>query len=97
MSLKPPIITQDQLVEQVLHMGQQKQQLENTLALLQNKLKMIEHSLGENDQLKEKIKDLMAQSFGLFQEEWKRRTEFYPEIRLKVLEKNLALIAPPKK
>jgi TolA-binding protein len=94
MSLKPPIIAQDQLVEQTQHMSQQKDQLENSLDLLQHKLEQIEHSIGENDHLKTKVKELMDQSLGMFQTEWKRRFEFYPEIRLKVLEKTVALVAP---
>ena len=97
MSLKPPVITQDQLIEQVQHMDQQKQQLDHTLSLLQHKLQMIEKSLGENDQLKHKVQELMEVSLNLFQEEWKRRTEFYPEVRLKILEKTVDLLAPPKK
>jgi chaperonin cofactor prefoldin len=95
MSLKPPVITQDQLIEQIQHMDQQKQQLDNSLGLLQHKLQMIEKSLGENDQLKHKVHELMEASLTHFQTEWKRRTEFYPEVRLKILEKAVALIAPP--
>jgi len=95
MSLKPQVIPQTQLVDQVQQMDQQKRQLENSLDLLQNRLKMIESSLGENDRLRSQVTELADQSLGFFQEEWKRRTEFYPEIRLKELEKLLALIAPP--
>jgi|GEM_PF-2515763 len=95
MSLKPQIIPQTHLVDQVQQMDQQKRQLENALDLLQNRLKMIESSLGENDRLRSQVQELADQSLGHFQEEWKRRTEFYPEIRLKELEKLLALIAPP--
>ena len=94
MSLKPPVITQEQLIEQVQHLTQQTQQIETNLELLQHKLKQIEHSIGENDTLKHKIEGLTLQSIQLFEIEWKRRAEYYPEIRLKVIEKARDLIAP---
>lgn len=94
MSLKPPIITQDQLMEQVQHMDQQKQQLESSLSLLRHKLELIEKSVGENDHLRAKVQELMNLSYQNFEAEWKRRTEYYPEIRLKILEKAIDLLAP---
>ena len=95
MSLKPVVITMEQLSEQLLNMSQQEKQLKSSLDLIKHKLHQVEHSLAENDNLRAKIHELMHQSFVHFNTEWKRRTEFYPDIRLRILEKAVDMIAPP--
>lgn len=93
---KAPIIQQDTVVEQVKEMTAQKKQLEIQVDILTARLKMIESSLSENDILKKKCAELLAESLKLQREEWKRRATYYPDIRLQLLSKALEVIAPPQ-
>ncbi len=97
MSVKPTLISQDAVVEQVKLLQTQKEEMETQLDQLEIKLKHIEASIAENDSLKTKNKQLLEQSVALFQEEWKRCADYFPEIRLKVLSSSADLVAPPKK
>lgn len=98
MSVVAPILPQDKVIEQVKGLHQQKTQLETHLRQIEEKLHLIEASLKENDQLKSRVHDLLKTSFHHFEEEWKRRSEYYPDLHLNLLTKIAELYAaPPKK
>ena len=98
MTLKPNVITQEQVVEQMLALVPQKQALDSTLAQLEKRIHLIENSLKENDQPRTQVKELIHISLEHFNVEWKRKSDFFPEIRLAILQKTLELAAPaPKK
>jgi SMC interacting uncharacterized protein involved in chromosome segregation len=97
MSVKPSVISQEAVVEQVKLLQAQKADLEVQLDQLQIKLKNIEASIAENDDLRSKNKTMLEQCFSQFDEEWKRRAEYFPDIRLNVLNAASTLVAPPKK
>jgi hypothetical protein len=97
MSLKPDAVTQAQVIDQVKGLGEQKYKIEVQIELMEKRLKLIEASLAENDTLAERVKTLLAESLSLFEDEWKRKTEFYPDIRLASMEQALIAIQPPKK
>jgi hypothetical protein len=91
MSLKPDAVTQAQVIDQVKGLGEQKYKIEVQIELMEKRLKLIEASLAE------RVKTLLAESLSLFEDEWKRKTEFYPDIRLASMEQALIAIQPPKK
>ncbi len=95
MSQIPEIITPEQVAEQTHAMMQQKDQLESQIRDLSHRLKQIESSLAEAEGLKHKIQEQIKISVDHVNTEWKRKSEYYPEIRLKILEKTLELVAPP--
>jgi hypothetical protein len=97
MSVKPDTVTQAQVIDQVKGLGAQKYKLEVQIELMEKRLKLIEASLAENDTLAERVKTLLAESLSLFEDEWNRKTEFYPDIRLASMEQALIAIQPPKK
>lgn len=97
MSVEAPILPQAKVIEQVKGLHEQKNQLQTHLTQIEDKLRMIEMSLSENDNLKKKVKELLAASHAHFMEEWKRRIEFYPDIRLASLQKLIEINAPAVK
>jgi ABC-type branched-subunit amino acid transport system ATPase component len=96
MSIKPPLIDQEAVVEQVKLLKIQKSQMEVELEQLENKLRSIEASLAENDRLRTRNQTLLDQVMTNFDEEWKRRAEFFPDLHRRVLEAAASLVAPPK-
>ena len=97
MSIKAEVIPQDTVVNQVKEMQIQKDALEIQADVLSRKLEQIKASLAENEDLRNKNKDLLDQVLKQFDEEWSRRAEYFPDVRLSVLTASAALNAPPKK
>jgi len=96
-TIKADIIPQDTVVDQVKTLSKQKSELEVQLDVLERKLDALKASLAENDDFRARNKELMEQMMKLFGEEWSRRAQFYPDIRLEILTASAALNAPPKK
>ncbi len=88
---KPEIITQEKLIEEMSALKVQKADLTAQLHQLEHKLQHIESALAESEHLKKKTKELLSQSLENFAEEWKRKSEYFPDTRLKGLEKIIAL------
>jgi len=97
MSIKADITPQETVVDQVKTLLQQKSELDIQVDVLERKLEAIKASLAENEDFKTKNKELLETMMKLFDEEWNRRGEFYPDIRLEILTASAALNAPPKK
>ena len=96
MSMRPEMITTEQVAEQIQALQQQKTHLDDQVKQLDHKIKLIENSIRENDVLKKKIHEQLAISYTHFQTEWKRKTEYFPEIRLNFLQRTLELLSPKK-
>ena len=97
MSYSPSVTAQAQDNEQNKGLTSQKDQLNARLRQSEEKLRLIEASLNENDALKAKVRELLDQSLGFFQEEWKRKSDYFPDIRTQSLLKLVELISPPLK
>ena len=97
MSFSPPIIPQAQVIEQIKGLTTQQDHLLSQIRLAEEKLRLIQASLSENEALKARIHELMDQSLGFFQEEWMRKSEYFPDIRMLSLMKAVELVAPPTK
>ena len=97
MSMKAVLITQEAVVDQVKQLETQKSEMEVELEVLENRLRGIEASLAENEQLRNKNLDLLNQTLQNFEEEWNRRTSHFPDIHRRILESAAALVATPKK
>ena len=97
MSLKPDIVAQALVIDQVKGLIEQKYKIEVQIGQMEKRLKLIESSLAENDTLTERMHALLAESLSLFEDEWSRRSEYYPDIWLASMEQALITIQPPKK
>ena len=97
MSSKPTMITQDQVAELLEAMKPQRDQLASAVEQLEHRVHQIENSLKENEQLKAQVKELIHLSTTHFYTEWKRKSDFFPEIRFSILQKTVDLVAAPKK
>ncbi len=97
MSIKAEIVPQDTVIEQVKTLSLQNNGLETETEVMERKLEAIKASLAENESLKKTNQELLEQVLRLFDEEWMRRAEFFPDIRLEILTSSAALNAPPKK
>ena len=97
MNIKAEIIPQDTVVDQVKTLSKQKEELEVQVDVLERKLEAIKASLAENDDFRSRNKELLEQVLKLSEEEWGRRAQLYPDIRLEILTSSAALNAPPKK
>lgn len=95
--LKPPPFTQEQLAEQILTMRNQKNQLTVSVTQLNQQLHKIQTALKENDLFRTKIATQIAESNSNFTEEFKRKSDFFPEIRLQMILKATEAFAPKKK
>jgi hypothetical protein len=97
LNIKAEIIPQDTIVNQVKELLVQKDGLDIQEDVLSRKLEQIKASLAENEDLRNKNKELLEQVLKQFSEEEQRKAEFHPDIRLAVLTVSAALNAPPKK
>ncbi len=97
MNIKAEVIPQDSVIEQVKTLSLQNNTLETETEVLERKLEAIKASLAENETLKKTNEELLAETLRLFDEEWTRRADFFPDIRLEILTSSAALNAPPKK
>lgn len=97
MSMKPAIITAAQVSEQTNKLTKSVWELTLTVRQLEKRLAAIERSLAENDQLRATVLKMRDESLALFQAEWRKRKEFYPDIRLNIITKAAELLTPPKK
>ena len=78
MSLKPDVVPQEQVIEEVKGMTEQRLKLFTQINDIETKHKLIEASLAENDHIKERVKALLAESLSLFEEEWKTENRILP-------------------
>jgi hypothetical protein len=97
MSLKPDVVPQPVVIEQVKVLVEQRYRLTVEAEQLQNRLKQIEIANAENGVLADRVKALLSESLGLFEEEWRHRCEFYPDLWLGALEQALVVVQPPAK
>jgi len=97
MSIKPSLVTQEAVVEQVKLLQTQKDELEVQLDQLEIRLRGIEASLAENEQLRTRNQELLTQVLQNFEDEWTRRAEFFPDLNRRILESAATLVAAPKK
>lgn len=97
MSLKPTVITAAQVAEQTQKLTKTTWEMTLTVRQLEKRLAAIERSLAENDHLKAAVLKMRDESLGLFQTEWRKRKEFYPDVRLAIVTKVVELLTPPKK
>jgi septal ring factor EnvC (AmiA/AmiB activator) len=97
MSIKAEVVSLETIATQTKELQAQKASLETKVDVLDRKIENIKASLAENEDLKKKNQELLEQVLKLFDEEWSRRAEYYPDIRLSILTSSAALNAPPKK
>ena len=94
--LKPEPLTLEQITAQVLAYRTQKEQNTQSLKQLNAQLAKIQGAIKENEEIRSKLNQLMSESYSHFAEEWKRKSEFYPEIRLQMLLKAVEALTPKK-
>jgi hypothetical protein len=97
MTTKPVLITEEMVAEQAKLLATQKAELEITLDQLEIRLRSIEASLAENENLRNKNQEFLTRVLQNFEDEWNRRSDYFPDIHLRMLESTAALVAPPKK
>ena len=99
MSLKPKIIATEELNSAMLTLQVRKEELTLTRDEALARLNSIEQVLKENKILEAKTHEQVSESVNLYLEEWIKMREFYPEVRLGILQKTLDFVMPadPKK
>ncbi len=91
---KPDVLTAQQVLDQAHELQKQKEILTLTLDQIHYRLKVIESSLIENDQLKKQVKVQLDESLELFDLEWKRKSEFYPDLHIIILQNAVDQLTP---
>jgi len=94
MSIKPPVILTEQLAGLVQGLLLKKDELTLTRDEIAARLATIEQVISENAALAQKTKEQVAESVDLFLEEWKKVKEYYPEVRLGILQRTLEMVTP---
>ena len=94
MTLKPEIVSQTLVIEQVKELTDQRYKLNVQIEQLENRLKLIEASIAENGELAGRVNALLAESLGLFEEEWRNRSALFPDLWLSTLEQSLLFANP---
>jgi len=98
MSFKPKVIVTEEVITLLPPLYAKKDELTIARDQIAERLATIEMVIKENEVLEAKTKELVAESVNLFIEEMKKNIEYYPEVRLGVLQKSLEFITPdPKK
>ena len=98
MSFKPKVIVTEEVVTLIPPLYARKDELTIARDQIANRLATIEMDIKETEVLEAKTKEQVSESVNLFMEEWKKSKEYYPEVRLGVLQKALEFITvDPKK
>ena len=97
MSIKPETIATEDVITQTLALQVRKNELTLTRDEVAARLNTIEQVINENELLQTKTKEQVAESVDLYLDEWEKMKEFYPEIRLGILQKTLELLSPDQK
>lgn len=101
MSLKPEIITMEIVAAEMPGLESRKKELTLLRDEALNRFKTIEKVVNENKAFEGKSKEQVDESVSLLLEEWIKMREYYPEVRLAMLQKISAFVAPaaeePKK
>ncbi len=88
-------MTQEELAKVVHELEQSKANLESEVGVLRDKLHALQLALHENDLLREQVAKLFGEYRAIEATEWKRKSEYFPDILGKILER--AGQAPAKK
>lgn len=98
MSFKPKIIVSEEVITLLPPLYAKKDELTIARDQISERLATIEMVIKENEVLEAKTKEQVSESVNIFLEEWKKSKEYYPEVRLGVLQKALEFITvDPKK
>ena len=97
MSIKPPVMLTEKLNEQIQALLLRKNELILSRDEIAERLRMIEQVINENAALEQKTKEQVAESVDLFLEEWKKIHDYYPEVRLGILQRTVEMITPDEK
>ena len=97
MSIKTETIATEDVITQTLALQVRKNELTLTRDEVAARLNTIEQVINENELLQTKTKEQVAESVDLYLDEWEKMKEFYPEIRLGILQKTLELLSPDQK
>jgi hypothetical protein len=95
MSLKPKITLTEELNTQTLALKVRKDELTLTRDEVLARLNSIEQVLKENEILVAKTHEQVTESVNMYLEEWIKMREYYPEVRLGILQKTLEFVMPP--
>lgn len=96
MSFKSNVIVTEEVLKQTQELQAKKDELTLTRNEKAARLATIEHVMKENELLEAKAKEQMLESVDLFLEQWAKMKEYYPEVRLGILQKTLELATPKK-
>ena len=94
---KQPILSFEQIEDLRQNLLQQKDQVLITVGQLQGYLDKVQTAIRENDQLRVKSTQLMSESYTLFLEEWKRKSEYFPDLRYQIILKAAESVEPRKR
>jgi septal ring factor EnvC (AmiA/AmiB activator) len=81
-------MTNEELAKLVHELEQQKTTLESEVTVLRDKLQALQTALHENDMLREQVSKLFTEYQTVTSDEWKRKSDFFPDILGKVLERS---------
>lgn len=80
-------MTQEELAKLVHELEQSKATLESEVAVFRDKLHALQSALHENDLLREQVGKLFTEYKTIEAEEWKRKSDYFPDILGKILER----------
>lgn len=95
--LKPAPLTPEQIATQVQELEKQKKELTLTNNIVNDQLKRVESALKEKDKLHGEVQKKMGEVMFKVEDEWKKKTDLFPDIRLQILIKAEESLNPPKK
>ncbi len=95
--IRPDPMTSDQVIEQITQLSAEKEQLTHTLKQLESRVERVEHAIKENEQLREKVSTQSLLVHSQMIHEFSEKEKHHTEIRMKILERALESLNPPKK
>jgi hypothetical protein len=97
MSMKPKIILTEEVTSQIMEYESKRDQLTMKRTEIEDRFNMIQQVVQENAALEQKAKKLIEQYQELLEQESVKRKQYFPEIRLGILQKIVEFIGatPP--
>lgn len=95
MSMKPKIILTEEVTTQIQEFEIKRDQLANTRSEIEERFNTIQQVIQENASLEAKARKLIEEFTQLDEAENAKRKEYFPEIRLGILQKIVEFIGVP--
>jgi len=81
------VLSPDEIANQILLLQESEKSVVVELVKMRDKIKSLEDAMAENHLLRETVAKLYSESFSFWEEEWARKTTYFPDIIANILDR----------